>query len=769
MAIGGLMVAGSMSGVANAAPTHDKQVIGYITQWEAWKGTSHGFSAKGEATHLNVDMDKYTILNFSFFGVAHDGSLHSGDLRNKQIYKPEVQQEPGPLLHPDVYSSWDFHILWGELEYIHQYPTNEPYDAENLAKVQAQGFVPHGSGWLHEPTGVTGQYPLPLKKAGGAPGLIELADQKGVKVMASIGGWSMSKHFAETAKDPVKMENFLKGVDQLMALGFHGIDIDWEYPGAGGMNFQGSPDDYAAFAFMLEKIRERIGPNKMLTACFAAAPSKLEGMDWVRLNNSLDYFNMMTYDLNGGWSAVSGHNAPLYDYPESESPDWNLDALKNYLVSQNVPLNKVTFGAAFYGRGVQTTEATTYLGAPTDKRTVNNEVDGPINSAVDLDNFKLFDGQPNYNYIVKNTAQWTEDWDANAKVPYKTKGKYFLSYDNEQSITDKAQYVVDNDLAGLIVWQVHGDIECKGSMIQHGSKLVECTNLSSPLAGAIDKVFSAAPIEPNDPPVVQPVAAQNVASGTDLAFSVTASDPEGAKLTYTVSKGTITATATGADVVYTAPVTGKDIVETLVVTVSDGKKSTSINVTVNVKGNGINTAPELTVPATATVIGGQAVELAITATDADQDKVTVTASQGVLSTLVNGSATLTFNAPKVTETTVENIVVTATDGTDTVSQTIAVTINVEAAADAWNANTIYNTGDEVSHKGAKYTAKWWTKGEEPGTSDVWAKAYGPGDTAWDATRVYNSGDIAEHGGKQYKAKWWTKGEEPGKAAVWQAL
>jgi len=47
-----------------------ENVIGYITQWEAWKGTNAGFSVKGEATHLNVDMDIYSILNFSFFGVA---------------------------------------------------------------------------------------------------------------------------------------------------------------------------------------------------------------------------------------------------------------------------------------------------------------------------------------------------------------------------------------------------------------------------------------------------------------------------------------------------------------------------------------------------------------------------------------------------------------------------------------------------------------------------------------------------------------------------
>jgi len=143
-AITGILMAGKGTTVY-AAPTHDKNVIGYITQWEAWKGPNAGFSVKGEATHLNVDMDIYSILNFSFFGVAKDGSLHSGDLRNKSIYQPNAVQEPGPLLHPDVYSSWDFDILWGELEYVHQYPGNEAWEAENLRKIQEQGFVKKGS------------------------------------------------------------------------------------------------------------------------------------------------------------------------------------------------------------------------------------------------------------------------------------------------------------------------------------------------------------------------------------------------------------------------------------------------------------------------------------------------------------------------------------------------------------------------------------------------------------------------------------------------
>ncbi|NJO89390.1 MAG: hypothetical protein HC831_10870 [Chloroflexia bacterium] len=46
--------------------TTNKQIIGYITQWDAWKTTTAGVPSQGAYTHLNVDMSKYTILNFSF-------------------------------------------------------------------------------------------------------------------------------------------------------------------------------------------------------------------------------------------------------------------------------------------------------------------------------------------------------------------------------------------------------------------------------------------------------------------------------------------------------------------------------------------------------------------------------------------------------------------------------------------------------------------------------------------------------------------------------
>lgn len=45
--------------------------------------------------------------------------------------------------------------------------------------------------------------------------------------------------------------------------------------------------------------------------------------------------------------------------------------------------------------------------------------------------------------------------------------------------------------------------------------------------------------------------------------------------------------------------------------------------------------------------------------------------------------------------------------------------DAEASAESWNATAVYVGGDTVSYQGRRYRARWWTQGEQPGSSDVW--------------------------------------------------
>jgi len=621
---------------------HNKQVIGYITQWDAWKNVA-GLVPQGGYNQLNVDYSQYTILNFSFFGVAVDGSLHSGDYRNPNIYQVGAVQNPAPLVDSDIYSSWDMFLLNGEL--TTEYYISDGDDAYQL------GYRNQGSGWTNINTGASGAFPLSVHKSGGALGVIDLAHQKGVKVMASIGGWSMCKHYPEMAADANRRSKFIAGCLQLMSMGFDGIDLDWEYPNDPGMDIEHySAADFANFAALVEQIRAAIGSSKLITACFSPAPAKLQGFDWQRLDRSMNYFNIMTYDYNGGWSNKAGHNAPLYDYPNEEFSSFSVDATVKSLRQLGVNMSKVNLGAPFYGRGV-ITSGTAALNGATTKRSETVQPDGPIQTCADYTNWSVdvWEGTPNYSYVLQTTGSgsgWTDHWDDVAKVPYMTKGNYFLSYDNPRSISAKALYIKDSGLAGAIVWHVFGDMVNMTSSTVAKGKLIYCPNTQSPLVNTINQVFangSTPPPPGNIPPLVTlttPVNNAVYSAPAMISLQASASDSDGtiAKVDF-FNGGTLLGETT------TAPY-----------------KFAWTNVTAG------------------------AYSLTAVATD-------------------NGGAIAT--SPIVTITVRDTS--KPGGGTDT---TGGGTGNCSGVA-AWIATTAYNGGAKVVYSNSLYTAKWWTQGEQP--------------------------------------------------------
>jgi chitinase len=570
---------------------HNKQVIGYITQWDAWKDVA-GIVPKGGYNQLNVDYSQYTILNFSFFGVAKDGSLHSGDFRNKNIYQVGQVQEPGALVNDDIYSSWDMFLLYGELEAPIYYISDGSYP-------YSLGYRNEGSGWKNVNTGKTGAFPLSVPKQGGAQGVLDLAHSKGVKVMASIGGWSMCKHYPEMAADATKRARFVANCVDLINMGFDGIDFDWEYPNDPGMNIERySTADYTNFALLVEAVRTAIGPDKLITAAFAASPAKLQGFDWPRLNNSMNYYNMMTYDYNGGWSNKAGHNAPLYDYPGAEYTNFSVDATVKALRALGVNMSKVNIGAPFYGRGVVTTGAAALNGA-TSKRAETVQPDGPIQTCADYTNWAkdLWDGTPNYSYILQQTSSgWTEGWDDVAKVPYKTKGNYFLSYDNERSVGEKAKYIKDNGLAGVIIWQVYGDMLNMTSNTVAKGKLIYCPNTTSPLVNKINATFADGSTPVNVPPAVNltaPAANVSFTAPASITVSANATDSDGSIRRVQFFNG---ATSLGTDSVAPYSISWNNVAVgaysiTAVATDNAGAATTSSSVSVTVKDGTVEPPP----------------------------------------------------------------------------------------------------------------------------------------------------------------------------------
>ncbi len=732
-----LSIAQVNTGGGATTSNHNKQIIGYITNWDAWKAASAGVPSAGALTQLNIDYSKYTILNYSFFGVAVDGSLHSGDLRNKNIYQTGVVQEPADLLYGDPYSSWDFHILFGEIENINYISPAVKTRAEAMGYQVTVG----GNTWTHPEWGLSGVLPLPLPKEGsGAKGLLELAHDNGVKVMASIGGWSMCKHFPEMAADPVKRARFIEDCKKLINMGFDGIDLDWEYPGPfPGMNFTGTNADYANFENLVQEIRDAIGPDKLITAAMAADYKKLEGFNWSKLSNTMDYFNMMTYDFNGGWSNIAGHNAPVYPYDGAEAPDFNWQTLLDKMKGMGVPSYKINFGAPFYGRGV-VTDGPADLNVPTVKTAVTIQPDGPIQTAADYTNWPqdVYDGTPNYFFIKQKTGAgsgWTRKWDDQAKVPYMVKGNFFLSYDDEESITEKAKFINANNLAGTIIWTVFGDVEFSGSPQSFGTKLKRWSNVKSPLVNTLNEVFASGGVG-NQPPVVSitsPNEDETFASGDNVTISANASDPDGNITKVQFYKGTtLLSEDTSAPYSYVwnnVPAGSHAIIAKAY---DDKSANATKTVNISVTGSGGNVLPSVTVISPSdgdSFTTGSTISIAANASDTDGTVSKVEFFDGDTLLGEDTSEPYTYDWSNASAGS-HSIIVKVTDNENGVSsQSVSIIVNGSGGsctAPAYVPGQIYTGGDKVSYQGNEYEAKWWTQNNDPVTNNenVW-KLIGP--------------------------------------------
>ncbi|MET8506585.1 glycosyl hydrolase family 18 protein [Streptomyces sp. NPDC004787] len=101
----------------------------------------------------------------------------------------------------------------------------------------------------------------------------------------------------------------------------------------------------------------------------------------------------------------------------------------------------------------------------------------------------------------------------------------------------------------------------------------------------------------------------------------------------------------------------------------------------------------------------------------------VTASFSPASVTAGGSSTLTLATTSAAVSGTYQITVTAAGPSAAHTATYALTITGgtghQCTAAPWSSGTVYTGGQQVSHKGHTWKAKWWTLGEEPGTTGEW--------------------------------------------------
>jgi chitinase len=239
--------------------------------------------------------------------------------------------------------------------------------------------------------------------------LLKIIKQKNkypnLKVLVSLGGWGGCETCSDIFNTKQGRDEFAKSSAKIIEFyNADGIDLDWEYPaisGYPGHKFQELDRDN--FTDLIRLLRKYMKKNDVLS--FAAGGSGRfidNSIDWKAVVPLVDNINIMSYDFVGSGSKKTGHHTSLLSTNEQNR---SADFAIKYL---NKSYNQINFGDV-------------------------------------KDNFEFF-------------------WDSVAKAPYAydSKNKIFATFDDKKSISLKAKYAKENNLGGIMFWQLMNDKKSDG-------------------------------------------------------------------------------------------------------------------------------------------------------------------------------------------------------------------------------------------------------------------------------------------------------------------
>jgi len=265
-----------------------------------------------------------------------------------------------------------------------------------------------------------------------------------LKLVLSIGGWSAGG-FSEAAKTLESRTLLAESAKELMTeYELDGIDIDWEYPCFSVAGIAADKSDKENYTLLLKQLRETLSTltekNYLVTTAVGGDEYFTRCTQMDKVSEYVDYVQLMTYDLRGGFQTLTGHHTNLYGNEADLFSASTKKAVECFLAA-GVPKEKLVIGAAFYSRE--------WKGVP-------DVANGLHQMAQTTGGYG-----PNYHtltaeYINKNG--YIRYWDEEAKAPYLFNGEHFISYDDEESIGAKAEYVREQKLCGMMYWEYCCDL-----------------------------------------------------------------------------------------------------------------------------------------------------------------------------------------------------------------------------------------------------------------------------------------------------------------------
>lgn len=262
-----------------------------------------------------------------------------------------------------------------------------------------------------------------------------------LKIMISMGGWGGCGPCSELFASAAHRETFARTTAALLKeYDLDGIDLDWEYPAiAGYPGHRYDSSDKNNFTALLKSIRKNIGNTRILSFAAGGFENYIdESVDWKAVMPLIDFVNLMTYDLVGGYSTVTGHHTPLFDYQNGQE---SVNKCVNALMKKKVPPSKLIVGGAFYAR-------------------VWEQVPDSNHGLYQPGHFKEGVAFRDFDAYFADSAGFRYYWDERAKAgyAYNSSRQLFATFDDTASLRQKAEYVRRKKLGGIMFWELSEDL-----------------------------------------------------------------------------------------------------------------------------------------------------------------------------------------------------------------------------------------------------------------------------------------------------------------------
>lgn len=262
-------------------------------------------------------------------------------------------------------------------------------------------------------------------------------------ISMSIGGSSSAAVFERVANNKRGVDFFVNNtVHQMLHYGFDGVDIDWEFP---NQQLYRPYLTYmmSSFRLALGSVSPPCGKYHLSMALPMDIPT-LQDYNLPELATIVDYFHLMCYDASGPGSSQADFQSPLYRDPLASTSD-NINQTVHYLIDQGVPSSMIVMGVPLYAHSFAVSD----IHDSTAKKHSCAKIDGIKQSSEDC--------VVEYRQIPPPGFTEVYDSDVGATYASRESPPGVLVYDNVDSMNQKAQFIMDNNLAGAFWWDSKGD------------------------------------------------------------------------------------------------------------------------------------------------------------------------------------------------------------------------------------------------------------------------------------------------------------------------